>query len=116
MKNVKCYYCASPSEQLQRLNGKLACDDCMAKHKNGQKARDQFNGLKCPKCSNAMKPGDISVKGSAASFLVFGLSHMHCMYDSHDKSIQSMIVAAPDESKLGLYCERCEIVLIDKNV
>ena len=68
--------------------------------------------MNCPSCANQMTVGKVSVEGTAAGFMVFGLSHQHCYFKPDDGGEKVMTIYTGDE-RPGFRCSCCGLVVIE---
>jgi hypothetical protein len=62
----------------------------------------------CPVCKGEIERGGVSVQGSAASFLLVGMSYQHCWFKS--PSGNERVVIASGQATPGFRCVRCGFV------
>lgn len=59
-----------------------------------------------------IKLGSVSVEGSIVGFLVYGLSHQHCIFKSQEND-EKVIAIETGDQKSGYRCTNCGLVVIE---
>lgn len=69
------------------------------------------NSLSCPMCGGATQPGMVAVQGSFLSFLVIGLSWVHCWFEGFNGDRSRLIRCG--SRRRGHLCEQCGATVIE---